>query len=538
MTVYYSPSFKTDAPMNSRNIIALLLAMIYSGYTHAQNFEWVTGRDINYSMNPGNLNFSVATDPAGNIWFSGMKEFVQSYQSAMGNLFLSRYDADGTLLDDYEISGSALLKDLTADENGNLYLAGQYITDLVFWEGTQLTFSGPFINGFLVKVNSTGTIEWVKDLSLLFPDAVPEDLVYRDGYLYLAHSSWLSSNVSVFNEDGNIVKDIEQQSVGIASSVAVDSEGNIYVAGSCPDAGSQFGGISFPAPFFYSIYLVKYSAEGTPLWVQFMEDITCVSPHVATRNDDQVIVGGALNIPTTFDTLSFNGPSWVYDFFISCVDQDGHIQWGFEVPQVMTGDASLGESSPFLINADNSVTLTGLLRGTVDWGNAVVSQGGIGYYESLMLNISAEGQPLWSKTSHSSSYSYGSAITAGSGQQLYITGIGHGELSFDTCTYSNPSFYYPYLAKLNTGFNTSRAEDFKSPAFRIYPNPAHRTLNFSPAITENSTARILSLSGKEARKILMRPGTKRLDISGLSAGIYLLELQSEQGLTISRLVIQ
>jgi hypothetical protein len=524
--------------MISRNIIAMLLAMIYNGYTHAQNFEWVTGRDINYSMNPGNLNFSVATDPAGNIWLSGMKEFIQSYQSAMGNLFLSRYDAGGNLLDDYEITGSALLKDITTDENGNIYLAGQYITDLIFWEGTQLTFSGPFIDGFLVKVNSAGTIDWVKDLSLLFPDAVPENLTYRDGYLYLAHSSWLSSNISVFNDNGILVKDIEQQGVGIASSVAVDSEGNIYVAGSCPDAGSQFGGVSFPAPFFYSIYLVKYTTEGTPLWVQFMEDVTCVSPHVATRNDDHVILGGPLNIPTTFDTLSFNGPSWVYDLFISCIDPDGHIQWGFEVPQVMTGDASSGESRPFIINADNSVTLAGLLRGTIDWGNAVVSQGVIGYYESLVLNISAEGEALWSKTSNSISYSHASAIASGPDHDLYITGIGHGELSFDTCTYSNPSYYYPYLAKLNTGFSAGQTENNQGSALSIYPNPAHRNLNFSPAILANSTVRILTLSGKEVMISLLKAGTKRLDISGLSSGIYILELQSDQGIKISRLVIQ
>ncbi|MBK7172765.1 MAG: hypothetical protein IPH84_05940 [Bacteroidales bacterium] len=433
-----------------RNIILLFLTFLLIASSKAQTFEWIKGRDINYSMNPGSLNFSVTTDSQGNIWFSGLKEFVQSYQSAMGNLFLSRYNSAGELLDDYEISGSALLSDLTTDDIGNVYLIGQYITDLDFWDGTQLAFSGPFINGFLLKVNNGGSIDWVKDLSQLFPDAVPEDLTFRNGFLYLAHSSWLSSNVSVFDTGGDLVKDIEQLSVGIASSVAVDSDGNIFVAGSCPDAGSQFGGISFPAPFSYSIYLVKYSAEGLPLWVQFMEDITCISPYLDIRNDGMVMMGGILNIQTTLDTLTFNGPSWVYDIFLSCFDQEGHIQWGFEVPQVMTGDASPGETRPFIVNQDHSVTLTGLLRGSVDWDNGVVSQGTIGAYESLLLHISSTGQAVWTKSSSSSSYSYGLAIASGADQNLYVTGIGHGELSFDTCTYTNPSYYYPYLAKLNT----------------------------------------------------------------------------------------
>lgn len=523
--------------MNSRILLALLLAVSLTGNIRAQSIEWITGRDINYSMNPGSLHFSVVTDPAGNIWFSGMKEFVQSYQSAMGNLFLSRYDAGGELLDDYEITGSALLKDIASDDNGNIYLIGQYITDLVFWEGTQLSFSGPFINGFLLKVTNAGTIDWVKDLSLQFPDAVPEDLIFRNGYLYMAHSSWLSSNVSIFDAEGNLVNDIEQQSVGIASSVAVDADGNIYVAGSCPDAGSQYGGISFPAPFPYSIYLVKYSSEGSPEWVKYIEDITCISPYLDIMDDGKVILGGALNIATTIDTMSFNGPSWVFDLFLACIDENGHIQWGFEVPQVMTGDASPGESRPFIVNQDQSVTLTGVLRGSIDWGNGVISEGILGAYESLLLNISPEGQAVWAMSSSASSYSQGLSVAQGPDQNLYIAGIGHGVLSFDTCTYSNPSYYYPYLAKLNTGLNTGVIEDIGD-NWQIYPNPASNHIILHPAVSENTSIYITSASGKKVKSSQLEKGTSKIDISDLSPGAYLIHFRSRKSSYVSKLMIR
>lgn len=514
-----------------------IFMLILMGNTYAQTFEWIKGKDINYSMNPSNIHYTIEADLNGKIWFCGMKQFVQSYNTAMGHLFLSAYSSDGEVTDDYTITGSAVIRDLASDAEGNLYLTGQYISDLGFWDGTTLPFTGPFINGFLVKISSTGSIIWKNNISLLYPDAVPEDLLYEGNKLYLAHSSWLSSNISVFDATGEVILDIEQSGVGISSSVAADANGNIYVTGSCPDSGSQFGGISFPAPFPYSLYLVKYSPEGVPEWVKFTEDITCTRTYVAMNGNGNIIWGGALNNSTLIDTMAFHGPSWVYDFFITSFDPDGHIQWGMEVPQVMTGDASLGESRPFCINQDHTISITGLLRGTVDWGNGVISEGIMGNYETLVLTLSADGEALWSKSSSASSFNQGIAITHDPSGNLYVSGIAHGLLELDTCSYTNPSYYYPFLAKLNAG-NTTGTVASESSKIMLIPNPSVDFLKIYRDHQHVCSVSILTLSGTELMNAVTSDNPVTMDVSRLKPGIYLVKIHDGSTAHVEKLLIR
>jgi len=114
-----------------RTLFTLLLLLLAGGLS-SQTPEWIQGRDINYSSNPEMLNYTLASSPDGNIWHAGMKNYIQPYTNPMGDLFLALYDSDGNLLQDYEITGSMLLRDMKTDDDGFLYLAGQTITDINF----------------------------------------------------------------------------------------------------------------------------------------------------------------------------------------------------------------------------------------------------------------------------------------------------------------------------------------------------------------------------------------------------------------------
>ena len=176
--------------------------------------------------------YSVTVDSNRNVFVGGVGLLV-------------KYDTNGTKLWTQGVTGgtSQIFSALATDASDNVYAAGlQRGTDIYFY-GNGVSASGRSSgtngNSVLVKYNSNGTAQWAQ---VVIAGAVT---VYN------------GSNASVF------------------SSVAVDSSGNIYVA------GSQYGtdiftyGLGVTARNQGAIdrgssnsVLVKYDSNGTALWAQ------------------------------------------------------------------------------------------------------------------------------------------------------------------------------------------------------------------------------------------------------------------------------
>jgi hypothetical protein len=518
-----------------RYIITIILFISLCVDTFSQNFVWVTGEETNYEMNPAMANYTASTAPDGTIWFGGMKELVQFYQEAMGNLFLEQLDASGNQLQYHEITGSALLEDIETDSSGYVYFIGQYIGDLQFWDGYELPFSGPFINSFFAKISPEGIVEWAKNLSELNPDAVAGDILVHGNRVFVAHSEWTESNITEYDQDGNAIWTINQGNVGIISSIAMDNDGNIYATGSCPQPGTTFGGVSYPPPFTYNMYLVKYNPEGTPEWVRFVEDVTFNLPDIRIDNEQNIIWAGALDLETEFDTLTLLGPTWVYDLFVTKFDPQGHVQWGIEVPQVITGDASVAKLETIALLPDNSVAFGGVTRGVIDWGNGVISDAGGIFDVQMILVIHPDGQINWVKTGGGTGFAGAMSIDADSQGNLYMAGEGHGTIQFDTCSFTGQSFYYPYLVKLNAETETGVHDPGIARDLIVYPNPSAGIINISFPAENIRQIRIYNDMGKT---VFTSQGSNILDISGLPVGIYYVNIITNQAESLHGKIIK
>jgi len=84
--------------------------------------------------------------------------------------------------------------------------------------------------------------------------------------------------------------------------------------------------------------------------------------------------------------------------------------------------------------------------------------------------------------------------------------------------------------KLNVGINdVSVSNDIK-----VYPNPARNVINFDGEdIQKMKTVRLFDISGK---LVLQQSFTKRLDISSLKTGIYIIQLQSENAILTFKII--
>lgn len=517
------------------HLLSLFLLLLFR-LLPAQTFEWVRGVDMNFEYNPDGLVYNLATSPDGTVWYGGLKNYIQHYNNAMGDLILTQYSGNGSLLQEFMISGSAVFSDIKAAGDGSVYLTGQYRSDISLWDGQVMPFTGPFINAFLIRLAADGTVLYAKNLSADFPDSDPSVLLPDGDELLLAHSEWIASYITRFDGAGNILGNIVQDEVGLISGLTTDADGNIYVTGSCPHFGSSFNGVPHESPFSYSIYLVKYNLAEEPEWVRFVEDISCTHPVIATMADGNIAWAGDLFITAVFDTITLNGPSWVNDLFVVAMNTDGHALWGYELPDGMSGDAHPGRIKPLCTLPDNSIVLTGVIRGSVDWGNGLVSNSP-GFQNNLMvLNLSGEGLPQWAKTGSGDGYSTALAVDNDAGGNLFIAATGHDTVVYDTCTFSSESFYFPHLVKLQSGLITSVPETEQLQLCEIYPNPASSSFSVCAA-TMIREAVLFDLSGRQLRAIKPFTETAAFDLEGIAAGNYLIRVATSGGVDYRKLVV-
>lgn len=328
-----------------KKFLFILVVLLTASAGKSQTFEWVRTAQIDYEYNPGMLQYTSCTDTEGNIYFFGLQEHLIFYNQAMGNQFLRKYNPQGELMWEKIITGEGLASGIYCDNNNGIYLFGQLHTNLSFWDELTLYYEGISINSFFVKINTTGEVDWglnMEDLPL--ESGTISDLVATSsGNLYVAYSTWIRSYILKMNTDGEYLESVIQEDVSLISGIDADDSGNVFAAGSCAGASSSFNGVSFPAPFAYSMYIVKYNTDFEPEWVKFIEDITCTTLKIKYDDNGGLYVAGQLFAETALDTIVVHGAEWVYDFFLTLLNADGEFQWAIECPEVLTGDATVGQ---------------------------------------------------------------------------------------------------------------------------------------------------------------------------------------------------
>jgi len=339
----------------------------------SQTFEWLKTQSIDYDYNPSMVLYTTASDAEENAYFIGVGEFDGSQPVGFGDLFLKKYNADGNLIYEKTISGKASILGALCDNGDNIFFYGQQRTVLSLWGEAEIGYDGSSENYFLVKLNPDGVILWSKNLNYFFPnhDLYGDIKTNEQGEVLFSLGNWGDSYVIKMDEDGNLLDTITQTNVRNISSIDSDSNGNLYVTGSCSDQTSEFGGVHFPTSFSYSMYLVKYNSDGQPEWVNFVEDITCPFPKIAIDGNDNIYWSGELYFETLFGDIQAEGAAWVFDFFLVKANTDGVFEWLREVPQITTGDATIGQLDFIDIQESGNIVLGGKTRGFVEWEEGV-----------------------------------------------------------------------------------------------------------------------------------------------------------------------
>jgi hypothetical protein len=508
--------------------IILPFLILLSITVKGQTFQWLNIPSVSQDVNISNTPYICTADPSGNIYLTGFKDSPTLWNEVMGNVYFNKYDNEGGLIFSKTFSGKCISYNMISDSEGNIILALGYNETLTI-DDTIITSIGDDIKHVLVKLDEDGNLIWYKELYMDgFDLGLVQDFrsiaVDSQNNVYAGYDNYMYSRITKYSATGENLFTIEQQNVNRITSVAVDTEGNIYSAGACADELSKYAGVAVPTEFTYNTYIAKYSPQGEYQWVKYVDDITCPEPRVVVRTPNEIYFSSYLFTSDNFDDIVIEGPGSNFDdIFIAKLNASGNFQWVREATG--TGAVQLGYRNYLNLDALGNIYFAGSTRGNVNWGNGISTNTTSFQNDALVLKYNPDGVLLFAKTAGGISEDRMDGVSISATGDIFVTGIGNGNGTFDEIEYpASESTYYPFLAKISSG--VLGIDDMQTKKINVYPNPANDIINIS-GVDYPSKGRIVNTLGQEIKQFELSDFST-IDISDFAPGVYFLAIDGYQ----------
>jgi len=342
---------------------------------------WVTFMGASSIMGE-DKHFGIAVDSSGNVYVAGHSDAtwgspVRAYDR-LNDAFAAKLDSEGELQWNTFLGGFGqdYAEAIAVDGDGNVYIAGH---SLFTW-GSPVRDYGGQSDAFAAKLNSSGALQWNTFLGSV-PDhdygkAVDVD---GDGNVYVAgdsYATWESPErahqggrdafAAKLNNSGAL-----QWNTFLGSSnfdqglgVAVDSTGNVYVAG---DSMATWQGTSDPVRAYTSTgdaFAAKLDNSGSLQWNTFLGGTAGDYGGGITLYDGAVYVCGTSRATWKEDNDPVRAHTALGDIFAARLNTSGTLQWN-----TFLGGTDEDYGYCIATDGDGNVCVTG--HSDASWGNPV-----------------------------------------------------------------------------------------------------------------------------------------------------------------------
>ncbi len=384
---------------------------------------------------------------------------------------------------------------------------------------------GGLNDGWVVKLSSSGTIEWQKAIGGSGRDEIwSAEQTSDNGYILTGRSN--SSDGDVTTNQGKfdiwVVKLSEsgiiewQKTFGgaeddSAAAVKQTSDGSYIVVGETAsidgDVTLNHGNVDF--------WVLKLSPTGVLEWQKtYGGNNADISSDVILANDSGYIVTGYVGSHNTGDVT---GHQASFDYWILKLDETGELEW----------QKAIGGTQP-------------------DWGEAVVPAVGGGYVvagssysndgdvennhgaeDFWLAKISEQGELLWQKAYGGTmgDECYAIANTADNGFILAgLTWSNDGDISGSINRGQNDFWVLKLSPEPSTPTSTPA-----TPKITLYPNPAHNAITLqAPSASTTLNVTIYDLLGRTLLREEI-PNGGQLNIATLQKGVYFVAAEDGDG---------
>jgi uncharacterized delta-60 repeat protein len=381
----------------------------------------------------------VTIDSSDNIYLTGrtLGGLDGNTNSGDNDTFLVKYNSSGikqwtrqfgTSSSDVTSDGG---KGINVDSSGNVYVTGHTYGGL---DGN--TNSGDY-DIFLVKYNSSGTKQWLRQLGTSSEDRGNSVSLDSSGNVYVTgytHGG-LDGNTNSGSSDIYLMKynssgtkqwiiQLGTSSTDIGRDVSVDSSGNIYVAGFSEgglDGNTNSGNAD--------IILMKYNSSGIKQWII----------QLGTSSEEKAgsvfvdLTGNVYMSGYTFGGLDGNTNSGNDDIFLVKYNSSGTKQW---TSQHGTSSREIGKDVS--VDSSGNIYISGHTNGELD-GN--LNNGNVDLY---LMKFNSSGTKQWTSQLGTSSIDYVSGMSIDSSGNVFISGYTEGGLDGNTNSGNKDIFLVKY----------------------------------------------------------------------------------------------
>lgn len=528
-----------------------------------------------YTLSPtgiGNINIDGHIKPT---WGIDGKDIV-----------ITSFSCDGTYRWSKVIGGEENdeATNLQVDAQGNVYVTGYIInnaddflepgiypkvhfdTDLILPYALQNAYSQTC---FLLKYDTNGVLQWLK-----FPQAATISNIesdnmatmniqvdpmgnifwitvmrkpgtFADGALQITQAE-LGVYILRYDTNGNYLSasmiDLQYNHSTILGSmcwVRNHNTGNFYVAGDLVNVGTgeldvlTVGGQSTTKGH----YLVAFNANGSFLWKAVNNTVNVPGSYVTISldSDNNIYLDSTAhkvtelsgNIMDSFNGVQFTPPLDYNNLpvtFVTKLDQNGNTLW--------QTNSQTNNNIPTSITVNgNEVAIAGGIAGAQQWNNVNVTIPSSKGYDVYIARFNKQTGAIINIdtfTSNANSNDLGTVLTKDT-QGNYLMG-GHfgGSVTVGPSTLQTNGDSDFFIAKFGTNNCPLSVE---TPVFKdlnVYPNPVQSQLYIDNE--EPMQYELYNVLGKKIQSGSLAVHGQ-LDCSGLSSGLYLLQLQNQKGET-------
>lgn len=513
-----------------------------AGRVAAQAPGWAWAVSMS-NTNTGSVTKSVAVDTAGNAYIAGYFSDTlvcgtTILVSAGGNdIFVAKLTGGGGY--EWAVRAGGRSEDIAfsvaVDESGNVLVAGDFDSAATFGI-TPLRAAGvSTYDLFVAKLSPTGAWQWAARAGTRgneYGGAVATDsagnVILAGEFSGSATSFYGPDTVSSLSGLGSAPLFVAKLSPdGIwqwatpvggsqaqSSDVVVDRGGNVIITGDFAMTAT-FGATTLRSAGGASdAFAAKLSPTGTWQWaVRGGGPQGDAGYAVAADASGSVIITGIFNGSATFGPAALMAVGW-YNAFVAKLSPAGVWQWATQV----TGNTS---TKGIAVDANGHILITGDFQASppaTTCGATTLTS--VGSHDIFVAQMTPAGAWEWATSVGSIGLEYAGDIAAGGAGQIVVTGqLGYSTTSFAPLPFANTNRLF--IAGLSVQ-PQALASDASYPAFTLAPNPAHTTATLTGA--SGPTAALLDGLGRVVRTVPLAGGAATLDVRGLPAGLYLVQV--------------
>jgi hypothetical protein len=283
------------------------------------------------------------------VTIDGVTLTYQNHTHFISRCYVAKLDNEGTCIwakagqANTDLTNVSYSNAVAVDADGSVYMGGFFSTPTLVFDEIVLTKSNTHLNSnnmFIVKYTSDGQALWAKSAGSVYENVTSIQTIITDAQHNVYASGFFSNTVSFgaielqtltggskiftvkYDNAGNelwVRRPISPDGFNCIQSSGMDSEGNLYVAGTTSTDLVFHGGIMLDVEEEGGFFVARYNPDGNAVWAKASGGVDANADVAITCFDDETVyIAGTFSEPSLhFDATELIKTSGNHDRFIA-----------------------------------------------------------------------------------------------------------------------------------------------------------------------------------------------------------------------------